>query len=78
MAFSIITRLEEAAGLLEVKEVAAIFGVSAPTIYKMAGMKKDGLPCLRLGGIKFDPKALSYWVRKQHPAFAAADKEKTA
>ena len=73
-AYSVLDELEEQKGLLSVKEAAALFNIGPQKIYKMVASKK--LPALRFDGmVKLDPKALSYWVRKQHPAFAAASRE---
>ena len=74
MAFSVLEALESTTGLLSVKEVASLFGIGQQKIYKMVASKK--LPSLRFDGmVRFDPKALGYWVRKQHPVFALAERD---
>lgn len=69
--FSVLEAIENAKGLLSVREVASIFGLSQQTVYTMAAEKE--LPSLKFrGSLRFDPKALGYYLRKQDPTLAAA------
>lgn len=74
MAYSVLEQLESEPKLMDAKRLATILGVGPKMIYRL--VEEGRIPCLRLGTlIKFDPKVTSYWVRKQSPLFALADKE---
>ena len=73
MPFSVLDQLEAAKGALDAKGLATILGVSSKTVYKAAQARE--LPSYRvLGKLKFDPKVISFWYRKQSPMVAAAGK----
>lgn len=72
--FSVIEQLETAGGLLDAKEVATLLGISTRKLYRHAEAQQ--IPGIRMGATwRFDPCALSYWVRKQNPTFAKAYRE---
>jgi excisionase family DNA binding protein len=56
---------EQLEGLIDVKEAARIFGVSADTIYKLA--RTGALPCVKVGDLlRFDRWTLAQWIRNQN------------
>lgn len=72
--FSIIEKLEAADGVMDVKPVAELLGVTGKTIYDL--VKKGRIPCFHVGSaVKFDPLTLAHWVSKQSPMFAQAKKQ---
>lgn len=72
-AFSVLEAVETSKGLLSAKRLAEILDLSPKTVYAMAARKE--IPSLRLAGaLKFDPRALSFWLRKKDPTLAAADR----
>jgi excisionase family DNA binding protein len=47
--------------LLDVKEVAALLGVSVKWVYEHAA--KGRIPCVHVGGLrKFEPAAIRAWI----------------
>lgn len=71
--FSVLEAVEGHKRPFEAKELAEILGVSVKTLYKGAAARE--IPSYRvLGALRFDPKAIGYWLRKQHSSFAAAGK----
>ena len=71
MAFSILEEVEKLSGLLDAKQVAALFKIKAQTVYEMAASKD--IPSFKLGGsLRFDPRSLGYWLRKKDPTLAKA------
>ena len=71
--FSVLEQVESHNGPLTAKDLAEILGVSPKSVY--AGANKKLIPAYRINGaIRFDPRAVGYWLRKQDPSFAAADR----
>jgi excisionase family DNA binding protein len=69
--FNILGALEQANGLLTVDDVAALFGLSKFTIYRMRA--KQQIPSIAVGGsIRFDPSTLALWLTKKQPQIAVA------
>ncbi len=69
--FNILLALEAARGLLTVRDVAALFGRSTFSIYRMAEQRK--IPSLVIGGSRlFDPSVLALWLSKKEPTLAVA------
>jgi excisionase family DNA binding protein len=69
--FNILLALEAARGLLTVRDVAALFGRSTFSIYRMAEQRK--IPSLMIGGSRlFDPSVLALWLSKKEPTLAVA------
>ena len=71
MAYCILEEVEKAQGLLTVNQVAKLFGIAPQKIYDKVS-NKEILSLRFAGSIKFDPKSLGYWLRKQDPTLAAA------
>lgn len=71
--FSVLEQLESLQGPTTAKRLAPILGISEKTLYKGAASRE--IPSFRvLGALRFDPKVISYWYRKQSPLIAAAGK----
>ncbi len=69
--FNILLALEAARGLLTVRDVAALFGRSSWSVYRMAERRQ--IPSLMIGGSRvFDPSVLALWLAKKEPTLAAA------
>ena len=68
---AIIESIEKSPRALTVHEVAEFFSVSDMTIYRLA--TTGSIPSFRIGNsIRFDPKAVAGWLRRQMrslPAF---------
>ena len=74
MPYSVLEQLEASDKPLDVKRVAAIFGMTGKKVRQMVDTKE--IPSYRMGvTIQFDPSALSYWLRRQDPTFALARRE---
>jgi excisionase family DNA binding protein len=71
--YSILDDLEGRTSVLKVKELAAILRVSEDAVYDLASDRS--IPSFSVGKqIRFDPKAVGYWLRKKDPTFALAAK----
>src|SRR5437899_452654 len=69
--FDLLGELERYSGLMSVEEVASLFRVSKFTVYRM--VQRRQIPSLIIGGSRrFDPKSLSFWLRKKDSTLAAA------
>lgn len=76
--FSIIDALAGFKRLMTVDEVAALFGRSESTIYRLAQRKQ--IPSLIISGSRmFDPATVAMWLTRKDPQLAlAAQKLKAA
>lgn len=79
MAYDIIAEIENQPGLITVNKLAELLGVGPRTIYEM--VSSGNLPTLILPGCSkklFDPKTISYWLRKHNPVLNQVRKEMRA
>lgn len=68
--FNSLTALYSLTGLLDVEEVAELFGKSLGTVYRMAERQ---IPSFMFGGSRcFDPSELALWLIKKDPQLAVA------
>jgi excisionase family DNA binding protein len=62
----VLAELESQAHALKAKEVAALLGVTAQHIYKLAAQQQ--IPSFRVGGaVRFDPAEVADWLRRKMP-----------
>ena len=69
--YSILRAIEQHRGLLTVKDLADIFGISAKAVYPM--IERGHLPELTLPGCgvkRFDPATVSRWLRTHNRSLA--------
>ena len=77
MAWSMLEAIDTHRKALTAKQLAEILNVSTKTLYKMA--HRNDIPCVIMGGsVRFDPKSISFWLRKKDPVLAAAARSLTA
>ncbi len=68
---SLILKIEECDGPINVRQLAGIMFRSIDTIYRQVRLGR--YPFYRIGGmIVFDPATLSHYFRKKYPAMAEA------
>ena len=73
MAFSILEEVDKETKLMDAKRMAKLLGCTPKHIYSLANQK--AIPCLKVGSkFRFDPRSISYWLRKKDPTLAAAAK----
>ena len=72
-SYSVIEAVESHKGLLTARDLAEILNVTPKTVYKGAAAKQ--IPSFRVcGALRFEPRSLSFWLRKKDSTLAAAER----
>jgi excisionase family DNA binding protein len=71
--FDLLGELDRYSSLMTVDEVATLLRISKFTVYRMVRLRQ--IPSFVVGGSRrFDPKSISYWLRKKDPTLANASR----
>ena len=72
--FDLLGELDRCSRLMTVDEIARLFRISKFTVYRMVRLRQ--IPSFVVGGSRrFDPKSISYWLRKKDPTLAATARQ---